>query len=229
MGGAAGAAEGLLPGGAGGGAGAGAGAGAKAGAGAGAGGAGLLVQVPGRVRDAGAALEALGGPRAVAAAAATGADLTFRLGTREGGQRLRGRHEPACGLFLRVQRGPGGELESRVAGSFSSAYSFGEMGDFVFGGGAGEGTGAGAGAAGTSGRRGGVLPPVFSRATAPAAGLAEALAPPPGGRARLRRGSAWGAWLRPAAAPARGRRGAPAEGGLLRSYQPAWSGKKNKK
>ena len=175
MGGAAGAAEGLPPGGAGGGAG--------AGAGAGAGGAGLLVQVPGRVRDAGAALEALGGPRAVAAAAATGADLTFQLGTREGGQRLRGRHEPACGLFLRVQRGPGGELESRVAGSFSSAYSFGEMGDFVFSGGAGEGTGAGAGAgaAGTSGRRGGVLPPVFSRATAPAAGLAEALAPPPGG------------------------------------------------
>ena len=223
MGGAAGAAEGLPPGGAGGGAG--------AGAGAGAGGAGLLVQVPGRVRDAGAALEALGGPRAVAAAAATGADLTFQLGTREGGQRLRGRHEPACGLFLRVQRGPGGELESRVAGSFSSAYSFGEMGDFVFGGGAGEGTGAGAGAgaAGTSGRRGGVLPPVFSRATAPAAGLAEALAPPRGGRARLRRGSAWGAWLRPAAAPARGRRGAPAEGGLLRSYQPAWSGEKNNK
>ena len=173
MGGAAGAAEGLPPGGAGGGAG--------AGAGAGAGGAGLLVQVPGRVRDAGAALEALGGPRAVAAAAATGADLTFQLGTREGGQRLRGRHEPACGLFLRVQRGPGGELESRVAGSFSSAYSFGEMGDFVFGGGAGEGTGAGAGAAGTSGRRGGGLPPVISRATAPAAGLAEALAPPPGG------------------------------------------------
>ena len=175
MGGAAGAAEGLPPGGAGGGAG--------AGAGAGAGGAGLLVQVPGRVRDAGAALEALGGPRAVAAAAATGADLTFQLGTREGGQRLRGRHEPACGLFLRVQRGPGGELESRVAGSFSSAYSFGEMGDFVFGGGAGEGTGAGAGAgaAGTSGRRGG-----FSRPSSPGRrlrrrGSRRRSPPPPGG------------------------------------------------
>ena len=154
----------------------------------GGGGAGLLVQVPGRVRDAGAALEALGGSRAVAAAAATGADLTFRLGGGEGGERLRGRHEPACGLFLRVQRGPGGELASQVAGSFSSAYSFGELGDFVFSGEAGEGAGAGtrAGAesgaevVGSSGREA-VLPPVFSRATVPAAGLAEALAPPPRG------------------------------------------------
>jgi len=80
------------------------------------------------------------------------------------------------------------ELASQVAGSFSSAYSFGELGDFVFSGEAGEGAGAGtrAGAesgaevVGSSGREA-VLPPVFSRATVPAAGLAEALAPPPRG------------------------------------------------
>ena len=149
------------------------------GAGGGGGGAGLLVQVPGRVEDAAAALEALGGARAVAAAAATGADLWLRLRPERGAPKLRGVPRPTCGLFLQVSRAPNGALSGQVAGRFSSAYSFEDMADYAFD---SESRGS-EGRGSASGREGGAEegaagepapPPTFSRATAPSTAIAEA-------------------------------------------------------